>query len=123
MKYIKQLTILVILSLISEFFGAVIPLPIPAPVYGIVLTFILLETKILPLSAIEETSRYLITIMPIMFIPPAIRLVDLWDVLKPIWLPCVLIAVSTTFAIMFVSGRVTQAVIRHSEKKEDKKNV
>ena len=123
MKYIKQLTILVILSLVSEFLGAIIPLPVPASVYGIVITFILLETKILPLSAIEETSRYMITIMPIMFIPPAIRLLDLWDVVKPIWLSCTFIAAITTFAIMFVSGRVTQAVIRHSEKKEEKKNV
>ena len=123
LKYIKQLTIILILSLISEFLGAVIPLPVPACVYGIVLTFILLETKILPLCAIEETSRYMITIMPIMFIPPAIRLLDLWDVVKPIWLSCTFIAVITTFAIMFVSGRVTQAVIRHSEKKGGRDNV
>lgn len=123
MKYIKQLTIILVLSLVSEFLGAIIPLPVPACVYGIMLLFILLETKLLPLSAVEETGQFLITIMPIMFIPPAIRLIDLWDVLKPIWLICLFIVIITTFIVMLVSGKVTEFVLRFSKRKEDKKDV
>lgn len=122
MKYIKQLTIVLILSLISEFLGAVIPLPIPACVYGIVIMFILLETKLLPLRAVEETGRFLITVMPIMFIPPAIRLIGLWDVLKPIWLICLIIVFFTTFLVMLISGKVTDAILRCTERKAGKKN-
>lgn len=123
MKYIKQLTIILVLSFVSEFLGAIIPLPVPACVYGIALLFILLETKLLPLSAVEETGQFLITIMPIMFIPPAIRLIDLWDVLKPIWLICLFIVIITTFIVMLVSGKVTEFVLRFSKRKEDKKDV
>ncbi|MBR5538797.1 MAG: CidA/LrgA family protein [Clostridia bacterium] len=123
MKYIKQLTIILILSFISEFLGAVIPLPIPACVYGIILLFALLETKIIPLDAIEETGRFLVTVMPIMFIPPAIRLIELWDVLKPIWLICLFIVIVTTFLVMLVSGKVTEGVLRLSSRKENKKDV
>ena len=123
MKYIKQLTIILVLSFVSEFLGAIIPLPVPACVYGIMLLFVLLETKLLPLSAVEETGQFLITIMPIMFIPPAIRLIDLWDVLKPIWLICLFIVIITTFIVMLVSGKVTEFVLRFSKRKEDKKDV
>ena len=123
MKYIKQLTIILALSLLSEFLGAVIPLPVPACIYGIVLLFVLLETKILPLEAIEETGNFMIAIMPVMFIPPAIRLIELWDILRPVWLICLFIVVITTFLVMLVSGKVTEGVIRLSRRKEDKKDV
>ncbi len=122
LKYIKQLTIILLLSILSELLGALIPLPIPACIYGIIILFILLETKLLPLSAIEETGRFLITVMPIMFIPPAIRLIDLWDVLKPIWLICLAIIVITTFLVMLVSGKVTEAVLRLDKRKAGKRN-
>ena len=123
MKYIKQLTIILLLSLVSEVLGALIPLPVPACVYGIIILFLLLETKLLPLSAVEETGRFLILVMPIMFIPPAIRLIELWDVLKPVWLICLLVIFFTTFLVMFVSGKVTQGIIRISERKAGKKDV
>ena len=123
LKYIKQLTIILALSLLSEFLGAVIPLPVPACIYGIVLLFVLLETKILPLEAIEETGNFMIAIMPVMFIPPAIRLIELWDILRPVWLICLFIVVITTFLVMLVSGKVTEGVIRLSRRKEDKKDV
>ena len=123
MKYIKQLTIILALSLLSEFLGAVIPLPVPACIYGIALLFVLLETKILPLEAVEETGNFMIAIMPVMFIPPAIRLIELWDILKPVWLICLFIVVITTFLVMLVSGKVTEGVIRLSRRKEDKKDV
>lgn len=123
LKYIKQLTIILALSLLSEFLGAVIPLPVPACIYGIVLLFVLLETKILPLEAIEETGNFMIAIMPVMFIPPAIRLIEFWDILRPVWLICLFIVVITTFLVMLVSGKVTEGVIRLSRRKEDKKDV
>ncbi len=122
MKYIKQLTIILILSLISEFLGTIIPLPIPASVYGIIILFILLETGLLKLSAVEETGRFLITALPIMFIPPAIRLIDLWDVLKPIWFICLMIVFFTTFLVMLISGKVTEFFLGLTKKKEAKKN-
>lgn len=122
MKYIKQLTIILILSLISEFLGTIIPLPIPASVYGIIILFILLETGLLKLSAVEETGRFLITVLPIMFIPPAIRLIDLWDVLKPIWFICLMIVFFTTFLVMLISGKVTEFFLGLTKKKEAKKN-
>ena len=53
-----------------------IPLPIPASIYGIVLLYIALELKLVKVKDIKETSSFLISIMPIMFLPPAVGIVQ-----------------------------------------------
>ena len=57
MKYLKQFGIILALSFIGEFLNDFLPLPIPASIYGIILMFLCLKTKIIPLSAVEETAR------------------------------------------------------------------
>ena len=78
MKYLKQFGIILAISFIGEILNAVLPLPIPAGIYGIVLLFILLETKVVKLEAVRETGNLLIDIMPVMLVPPAVELMDYW---------------------------------------------
>ena len=70
-----------------------IPLPIPASIYGIVLLYIALELKLVKVKDIKETSSFLISIMPIMFLPPAVGIVQSWSLIKGIWLPCAVVIV------------------------------
>lgn len=112
MKYLKQFMIILVLSFIGEVLHAILPLPIPGSIYGIVILFLLLEIKLLSLAEIEETGKFLIEIMPIMFIPPAVGLIDVWDVILPSWIPYTIITVVSTFLVMVVAGKVTQAVMR-----------
>lgn len=116
MKYIKQLFIILFISFLGEVLSALIPVPIPASIYGIVLLFLALEFRIIKLSAVEETGRFLIEIMPMLFIPAAVGLIDTWDVLKTGLLPYLVITFLTTFVVMIVVGRVTQRVIRIKSK-------
>lgn len=83
--------------------------------------FVTLMTGIIKVEQVKETGKFLIEIMPLMFIPAAVGLLDSWNVLKPIWIPVVAITLITTVMVMVISGRVTQFVIRQnkgSEKKE-----
>ncbi|MBQ4058319.1 MAG: CidA/LrgA family protein [Lachnospiraceae bacterium] len=121
MKYIKQFLIIIAISFIGEFCNQVIPLPIPASIYGLMILFVTLMTGIIKVEQVKETGKFLIEIMPLMFIPAAVGLLDSWNVLKPIWIPVVAITLITTVMVMVISGRVTQFVIRQnkgSEKKE-----
>lgn len=112
MKYLKQFTLILAISFIGEILKEFLPFPIPASIYGMVLLFLCLETGVIPLSSVEETAKYLIEIMPLMFIPAGVGLLDSWGVLYPIlWKIVVIIAVSTII-VMVVSGRVTQRFIR-----------
>ena len=111
MKYIKQFVIIIAISFIGELLNKLIPLPIPASIYGLVIMFTALKTKIIPLSSIKETGNFLVEIMPLMFIPAAVKLLDLWDVLRPMFVPVAIITVVSTIIVMAVTGRITQRVI------------
>lgn len=118
MKYIKQFLIILFVSFLGEILHHLIPLPIPASIYGILLMFLALELHIIPLASVRETGRFLIEIMPVMFIPAAVGLLNAWGILKPNWLIYTVVMFATTFIVMILSGHVTQAVIRHGKKKE-----
>lgn len=120
MKYIKQFGIIVVISFIGEVLNRAIPLPIPASIYGLVLMFLCLQLKLFPVEAVRDVGMFLIEIMPLMFIPSAVGLMESWGIIKPSWPSYILITVISTFAVMAVSGAVTQAVIRHSGKRDEK---
>lgn len=122
MKYIKQFSVIALISLIGEALNHLIPLPIPASIYGVVILFICLETKIIPLSAVKETGLFLVSLMQILFIPATVGLIDIWDVFAPNWIAYTVIIILSTFAVMLISGKVTDLVIALAKKKEAKKN-
>lgn len=121
MKYVRQFGVILLLSFIGEILHVVLPLPIPASIYGIILLFCCLEFKIIPVSAVKETSVFLIEIMPVMFIPAAVGLTESWQMIKQDFVPYVVITVLTTFFVMAVSGIVVQKMIRYAEQKGRKK--
>ena len=110
MKYLFQFLIVITFSLLGEILNWLIPLPIPASIYGIILLFTALELKIVKVRQIKEISSFLILIMPLMFVPPAAGLIDAWDDVKDNWMEYVFITVTTTFIVMAVAGWVTQKV-------------
>lgn len=118
MKFLRQFAIILFVSFLGEILHILIPLPIPASVYGLVLMLLALCTGILKLSQVKETASFLIEIMPVMFIPAAVGLLDSWSVLMPVWVPVILITIITTIIVMAVTGRTTQFMIRKMRKKE-----
>ena len=111
MKYIKQLTIIMIISFAGELLRHLLPLPVPASIYGLVIMLAALMCRILSLSKVEETADFLVSIMPVMFIPAAVGLLDAWEGLGPVLLPVAIITVVTTVVVMAVTGRLTQLFI------------
>ena len=120
MKWIIQFGIILAVSFIGELLGNWIPLPIPASIYGIILLFLCLKLHLIPFDAVHETGDFLIEIMPLMFIPAAVGLLESWDIIRPSWIQYILITVSTTFIVMVAAGLVTQAVIRRTKKGDEK---
>ena len=112
MKYIKQLCIIMLISFIGELLAYFIPLPIPASIYGIILLFLALETKLVKLESVRETGSFLVSIMQLMFIPATVGLIGMWGLISSSWLKDLVLIVCTTVAVMAVSGLVTQWVIR-----------
>ena len=75
--------------------------------------FAALCTGILKTEQVSAAADLLIEIMPVMFIPAAVGLLDAWPILKPVCVPVIAITLITTVIVMDVTGQVTQRMIRH----------
>ena len=105
-------------SFVGEILHAVLPLPIPASIYGLVLMFLCLMLGVIKLSDVHDTACFLIEIMPLMFIPAATGLMTSWGIIRAKLFAYLAIAVITTVLVMVVSGRVTQFFLRRGRGKE-----
>jgi len=117
MKYIKQFLIIIFVSCIGEILNYVIPLPIPASIYGLVIMLGLLISKLLPLKAVKETADFLVNIMPVMFIPAAVGLITYWEQLQPIILPIIVITIVSTVLVILATGKTTDLLLKSKEDK------
>lgn len=115
MKYIRQCLIILVISFIGELLKYLLPLPIPASIYGMILLFAGLMTGLIKLEAVKETGTFLIEIMPLMFIPAGVGLMTSWGTLKAIIVPVSIITILTIITVMIATGWVSQAIIRKSK--------
>lgn len=117
MKYIKQFSVILSISFIAELLEVIIPLPIAASIYGLVLMLLGLMTKIIPLESVEGAADLLVEIMPVLFIPPAVGIMTSFETLKTLLIPLTVIIVLSTILIMAVTGSVTQQIILLEKRK------
>ena len=112
MKYLKQFLVILIISLIGEVLKYLIPLSVPASIYGMVILFICLLTGAIKLEKVKDAGKFLIEIMPVMFIPAGVGLITSWEVLKTMLVPVCLVTFITLITVMVATGRISQSVIK-----------
>lgn len=108
-----------VISFIGEILKAVLPLPVPASIYGMIILFVCLLTRIIKLESVKVVSKFLIDIMPVMFIPAGVGLMSSWSVLSPMLVPVSVITVVTIITVMVVNGHVSQFIIRKERKRNN----
>lgn len=113
MKYLMQFGIILGVSFAGEVLKHFIPLSIPASIYGLVLMLILLSSGVLKLEMVEDAADFLIKIMPLMFIPAVVGLIESYSEIAGMVLKLSALTVVTTVVVMAVCGRVVQFVIKH----------
>jgi len=112
MKYLKQILIILSFTALGELLARLIPFPIPAAIYGLVLMLIALSAGLLKTEQVKEVSSFLISIMSVLFVPPAVRILEYWGVIGPNVAAIATIAVTTTFLVFSVSALVVQALMK-----------
>lgn len=122
MKYIKQIMIILLFSFLGELLNYIIPLSIPASIYGMALLFLALTTRIIKLEQIEDTAEYLPSIMLIFFVPSAVGIMDTFFEYQDSMLPIILIVIISTLVVLIVTGLVSQLMIKITSKKGDDNN-
>lgn len=117
MKYLHQILRILLLSFLGEVLHTLIPWPIPASIYGMLLLFAALSLKIIRVEQVKVAGSFLVSFLPVLFVAPIVSLLDCWDQLKAHLFPILGILLGSTVLCFAISGRVTQWYVRRKEKR------
>ena len=110
MKLYVQLMIIFMISLVGEGISSVFQLPVPGSIIGLVLLFLALQFKFLRLRHISMVGNFLLANMTILFLPPAVGIMDKFQVIAPYLLPIILIGLGAIVLNVCVIAVVVQLI-------------
>lgn len=110
MKLYVQLMIIFMISLVGEGISSVFHLPVPGSIIGLVLLFLVLQFKLLRLRHISMVGNFLLANMTILFLPPAVGIMDKFQVIAPYLLPIILIVLGAIVLNVCVIAVVVQLI-------------
>ena len=96
-----------------------LPLPVPASVYGLVLLLAALNFKLVKLEDVKEVGTYLPGIFPLLFVPAAAGVMELWAEMGAMLVPILISIVPVTVLVMVSAGKTTQAMTGRKKKEAD----
>ena len=112
MQIVWQFARILLICLAGEILHGLLPLPIPAGIYGLLLLLLLLCLGAVKTEDIGTAGRFLLGIFPLLFIPGAVGILQYKDVLLRILPVLVLVTLPVTALVFAVSGLVTQRLMR-----------
>ena len=120
MHYLKQFTVIIAISAVSELLAIFIPLPIPASIYGMSLLFLflLLMTGVLKLQQVENAANLLLGIMPALFVVSGAGLITSYGQIAEHFFGWVAVNIGSTIVILATTGILAQGLIRRKKAKE-----
>lgn len=108
MKYVFQMARIVGFCLLGEVLAALLPFPLPASVYGLLLMAAALRLGLLKLEQVREAGLFLTGIFPLLFVPAASGVLELGGELLEVLVPLIIAIVPITALVMAVTGLVAQ---------------
>ena len=118
-NYLFQFARILAFCFLGEVCHAVLPLPVPASVYGMLLLLICLCTKVIKLDQIQETADFMLVAMPLVFVGPGVALMESFGLMKDSLLGILIISVLSTMVVMVLTGLIAQILVRRKRDKED----
>ena len=112
MKYLMQMLIILLFSFLGELLHSLIPAPIPASIYGMVLMFLALSLKIVKLTQVKDAGSFLVSFLPVLFVAPIVSLMDCWGEIRPSLLAIAAIIILSTILCFVVSGWTAQLLLK-----------
>ena len=112
---IGEFAIILAITYISSIISKYTPIPIPGPVIGILLLFILLNFKILKVENIKNATNLMLTNLAFLFLPPGVGLLKSINILANNWHKLFFVVVVTTIITLVVTGWSIQFIIKRKE--------
>ncbi len=119
MKYLFQFARILAFCFLGEILHALLPLPIPASIYGLILLLLALRLGIVRLEQVKDVGLFLTGIFPLLFVPAAAGVMELWAEMGDMLLPIIISIIPVTVLVLVTAGHTTQALTRRKKKEAD----
>ena len=117
MKYIHQSCYILLFTFLGEALSRLIPLPVPAAIWGLILMFAALCTGLLKEEQIRESAHWMVSILPVLFVAPTVDLMDSFGLLLPHLAAVLALLPVCTLLTFFSAGKTTQLLLKNTEAK------
>ena len=87
--------------------------------YGLVLLLLALNFRLIRLEDVKEVGVFLTGIFPLLFVPAAVGVMELWAEMGEMLLPIIIAIIPVTVLVMVSAGRTTQAMTGRKKKEAD----
>lgn len=112
MKYLREAVIIAAITFAAEIIKFLLPLPVPASIYGLILLFLLLKSGVLKLDQIEHVGGLLLELMPLLLVPASVSFLTVLDMIQGMLLPVLIMGFVGTVVVMIVTGMISQALVQ-----------
>ena len=96
----------------GELISYLFTLPVGGNIIGMVLLFVTLKYKWVPLSAFKPASDKLIEFLVVFFIPYGVGLMVYFDLIKSYWLPLSIAVIASTLLTLYVTAIILQKSVK-----------
>ncbi|QEK96789.1 CidA/LrgA family holin-like protein [Bacillus amyloliquefaciens] len=125
MKVIRIILQIIILFAFSFIGGAVqqfFHLPIPGSIIGLILLIICLSVKIIPVKMIEDGAGFLLSFLPLLFIPAMTGVINYPSLFSASGAALFLIIVLSTIVTMIAAGYASQLLEHKANQRKEKRS-
>lgn len=115
-----QIIILYMYSLLGTMIVQTLHIKFPGSIVGLILLFISLYVKIIPVSLIRDGAGFLLGVLPLFFIPATVGVMKYAELLSIHGLLLILSVIVSTVLTIGISGRVCQFLENKESSREAK---
>lgn len=105
---IKQCVIIFGCLALGELFVKLTGIPLPASVIGMLLLTLFLKLGWVKLKSVKGMSDFLVSNLPLFFVPPGVAIMLYLDLIKASFWPVITAALVSTIIVLAVTGWVHQ---------------
>jgi len=118
---ILQICILYLFNFVGNFISSFFNLAIPGSIIGLILLFICLALKIIPVKLVESGAGFLLSVLTLFFIPATVGIMNHPSLLSIQGAMLALAVMLSTILAIIITGTAGQFFEKRTQKRKDDK--